>query len=784
MADTMRVDLLYRPLRIGWAVQENDMNAFRQAVRYSYALWGGRFNPILIVDRDLEARQMVELFRLDFIWPLGDSQVVRDFPKKFPHLITPIFGSSIFVKDARWRSFSYVLDIANAISHWHTKPEWRYLKDQGVRAYQWDQGDPLSDVFLMQLGAFPAIEEIGVDYSAMVAEYAGSEMLDLKMQAPIPSDVAKHPGMAAIGRFGIERHHTVQAGWNAPGFFVGDASDPNDLVTFWNIRACDIPLWFIDPSCLGRYAELVPEWQRTLQSMVEPRRSEWDRRLGLWSRRDIDPAKRPFEEMHLTRCRVSDDFWAGGAVSPPVMYFGHASTLGVIGESKGAPRVNFALTDKPFDDDSHFHQQHLVASISLVGGLYDDEHHTFDVPYVPELNEFYARAMHFRYDRFRAEPERVGIVIGAADHDSFLIAMPVADLMQRLFSMAGFDSALSSSGRVVRQLLTQLGGLQGARIFKIPGVRQLLKTFGPRDTFTSRMAFDAIADKRPAGSSSTFAAHTGLFLGPRPVNSNLTPPDVFTFMVDKGLFRMGVDLDCQKCGMPSWVAIDVLKQQMICELCGDGHDVTRQLIAGTWRFRRSGVLGTERNSLGAVPVALTLQQLDTTLGHGLRRSAYSPSLDLTPMAAQELPRCEVDLVWLMIGHFPERASLIFAECKDQGPIKPEDFQRDVDNLRRVANAFPKHRFETYFLFVKLAPFTPEEIAIAGTLNEPYRPRVILLTADELEPYFIFERLKTQHGIDGYAGSAKDLAEVMARCYYAHADPFNEPVVATPTGSAD
>lgn len=766
MADTLRVDLSYRPLRIGWAVREGDMTAIRQAVRYSHALWGGRFNPILVVDREEEARHLVELFRLDLIWPVGDSQEVKDFPKKFPHLIPPFHGESIFIKDTQWRSFAHVLDISNAISHWHSKPEWKFFKDQGVRAYKWQQDDPLADVFLMRFGAYPSPDEVGVDYVEMVADVVELTTHELAPQSRISADVTEHPGFAAIGRFGIERHYTVRAGWDTPGFFVGNAADPDDLVCYWNIGACDIPLWFVDPAVLDRYAELIPEWEHTLQRMVEHRRHEWDRRLGVWSRQDIDAAAQPFEGMQLMRCRVQDHFWAGGTVSPPVMHFGQASTLGVMGESNGVPRVNFALADKPFNDDSHFHNQHLVASISFIGGLYGDEQHTFNVPYVPELNEFYARTMHFHYDKLRVEPERLGLVIDAADHDSFLTAMPVADLMRRIFSMAGFDSSLSNSGRIVRQLLTQLGGLQGARVFKIPGARQLLKKYGPRDTFSRDMARDTIVGKTPEHPNGTFAAHTDLFPGSRPIHTKLTPPDVFTFMVDKGLFRMGVDLDCPKCGMSSWVALDVLKQQMTCELCGHHHDATRQLIAATWRFRRSGVLGAERNAQGAVPVALTLQQLGTALYGALRHSVYSVSLDLKPRAAPALPSCEVDFVWLMAGHYPDRATVILAECKDQGPIKPEDFQRDVDNLRRVADAFPKHRFETYLLFVKLAPFTDDEIAMAGTLNEPYRHRVILLTARELEPYHIFERLKAEHGIDSYAGSAKELAQVTARLYYA------------------
>lgn len=41
MTDTLRVDVHYRPLRIGWAVRDGDIEAIRQAIRYSHALWGG-----------------------------------------------------------------------------------------------------------------------------------------------------------------------------------------------------------------------------------------------------------------------------------------------------------------------------------------------------------------------------------------------------------------------------------------------------------------------------------------------------------------------------------------------------------------------------------------------------------------------------------------------------------------------------------------------------------------------------------------------------------------------
>lgn len=87
--ETVRVDICYRPLRIGWAIGVGDMDSFRAAARVSFALWGGRFNPIIVVDQQEHAGDLIDVFRVDVILPLGDSEKVKSFPKKFPYLITP-----------------------------------------------------------------------------------------------------------------------------------------------------------------------------------------------------------------------------------------------------------------------------------------------------------------------------------------------------------------------------------------------------------------------------------------------------------------------------------------------------------------------------------------------------------------------------------------------------------------------------------------------------------------------------------------------------------------------
>ena len=141
-----------------------------------------------------------------------------------------------------------------------------------------------------------------------------------------------------------------------------------------------------------------------------------------------------------------------------------------------------------------------------------------------------------------------------------------------------------------------------------------------------------------------------------------------------------------------------------------------------------------------------------------------------------MPPCEIDFVWLTTGRFPEKVEIILGECKDrgrsQGGAQGADTitQGDIDRLGAVADALPDDRFEAYILLAKLNPFTPGEIAAAGTLNKPFHRRVILLTADELEPWHIYDRVREELRSHAHAGSAAQLANMTAAQYFQAQQP--------------
>lgn len=783
--DTVRVNICYRPLRICWAINAGDRGAFRAAVSLSNTMWGGRYNPIVVADRAEEAANIAEMFRADFIVPIGTSAALDAFKGRFSHLISPLFSPELFTGTMHEEPRAQILDIHNVLVQLSNSPALDSIKERGLRLYSWEPDDPLADVLLMHLGAYPNVAETRIDYRDLVTRATDASEHPLAKDAALPADLFEHPSIAYLSRHALHRHYGIQSHWDFSGFYLGDTGNVDDLVNCWNIRATDTAVLFVDRHHLDRYQHIIPAWSKITSESISRRKFDHQRGLAVWTQQQSMPTNQAEHEAYLAQLKavfgegpftlpgVAPLSWNGGNLKAPMMILGETTQLGVLGAEAGnAPRLSFSLGDKPYYSDIWFHSQHLVASLSFIGGLYGDDLHTLDPPYIPELNEFYARSMHFEYNKLRIEPERIGLVIDANDSDAFIRALPVADLVERIFKLVGFTARPSSAGLITRQIITQLRGLRGGIVFKIPGVRRLLKTYGPTDPFTRKSALSLIGGKDPDNPGASFKDHEDLFIEARPLDTKLTASDTFTYLVDRGLFRVGSQLSCPHCRMSSWIPLDTLKQRVTCEMCGREFDATRQLVNAEWHYRRSGLLGIERNSQGAVPVILTLQQLENNLGHGFRHHHYSTSLDLKP-AAPDKPTCEVDFVWLVNeGGRTDKVTVILGECKDRGStkngVRSNDTidANDIANLKAVADSFPAQRFEVFVLLAKLSAFTDAEVVVARTLNDRWHKRVILLSVRELEQaWSVYKRTEIELNMKLREGSAEDLAISTAAIYF-------------------
>jgi hypothetical protein len=765
--ETARVDIVYRPLRVAFAVHSSDLDGVRAAVKYCHCLWGGRFNPIILVDRP-EAHRLMELFQPDIVTSVGAHVDLAEFIKRYAFLRNSGVPPTLFYPPhASREGIATVLDVRNLMVHRRDDPDWKAMIEHGIRVATWDGVDPLADVFLMQFGQYPTQDLVGIDYRASLDQATQAINLPIPNEGVLPIELMRHPGISHLSRYDLTPHHSGRARWDYPGFYAGHATDVDDLVTFWNLRACGIQMAWHDLDHHGRFDLVKAEHEANVRTRLAGQ-DDFHNRPVVWFRDTNSEATAAlFGDGEFSFCGVSETSWNGFNITPAKMHFDTESALAVIGGQGQLPHLSFALRDRPFSADPWFYQQHLAASLSVIGARGDGSNYTFAPPCVPELNEFAGRAMIWRYDHLRLEPGSISVIIGAAEVDLRLNAMGVPALIERTFALAGFEAKLSGSGLIARQLITSMGGVDGVRAFKIPGVRKLIKSFGPTHSFSKKDAINKISSRDPE-TGSAFSDHRRLYVEPRKTG-DLQPPMVFTHLVEKGLFRIGADLRCPTCHLSSWTPLDNLKQKASCSLCGADFDATRQLVDEKFAYRRTGVLGVEKNAAGSIPVAMVLQQLHVNLSGTFQTDGYGTSYDLRPLdTASGLPVCETDSV--VLTHEPRslKPVVIVGECKDAGGTIDAN---DVDHLRAVADAFPKERFVVYIMLAKLSAFTAAEIELAKSLNTEFSRRVILLSHQELEPYHLYERRKDVAEI--YASSAFDMAEATSRIYFEPSDVATE-----------
>lgn len=757
--ETLSITVRYRPIRIGWCVRNNDFTALRESWQLSATMWGGRYNPIIPVDDPDYARALVELFRVDVLWPLSNDETVKSFIDAFPHLPNPFLHDRLFVSNGNGTQSATILDIFQPIhrlydEHFKNNPKPEFK----VALYDWAEDDPLSDIWTATFGAVPSKQITGTDYTKLIEEYLEVERFTIGTSDPWPVNTNNRCTLFGLGRSDMQRHYSVINYWGHPGFYLGSSDDFDDLVNYWNLRATDTHILFFDERHADRFDGIRLAWLESLRARPKGR-FESDDAIAIWSKERNEQRDLSAFGKGLRICTADHGVWNGLNVKAPYMYFSEGPSLANIGTSFGKQRVSFQLPPKPFTEDRGSHNQHLVISLDMGIGLFGNERSTLTTPYIPELNEFYGRNYYFEWDKARVEPEGLGIIAHASRSDLSIDAIDVNLLIEQIFRVAGIASTPSKPGLIASRLIQQMGGLQKCRPFKIRGVRDLIENFGPDKSFTRSGGIQTIRAKDTATGQIGFTLYEDLFIEERKFHTKLTPDAVLSYLLKKFVFRAGLEFDCPNCRLEFWAALDNLSTEIACAFCGHQFNITPHLNhRGDWRFRRSGLFGRDDNQEGAIPVMLMLQQLDTTFSS--REMLFTTAMNLKPDSAK-INKCETDFVVVGPKHHDRRIQIAIGECKTRKSITEDD----IAKLKAVAEAFPSERFEVFVILAKLAEFTSDEIQHAAALNDKFHRRAILLTARELEPYHLYDRTSEEFGIDRIAVSFEDMANITYQIYF-------------------
>lgn len=759
----LSLTIRYRPVRIGWCVEQGNWDDLRTALRLTHIFWGGKFNPIIPVGT-ASAEHLARQFRVDVLFPINGSPEVVEFTKGSQALPWPLLENELALG---YRTPNF-LDISHPLSkiarelRLHARAQ--RFEDAPPQAFEssnyvivrWDDDDPLADVLLATFGGFPPLAQTRRDYETFFLTNVEAFAYKARRGEPLPAQLIDRWSIADISAADLDWDRVPAR--STTGFYAGKVSEFEDLINYWNLRASDLNVIFLDPSHAERMkqirsahvGDILKRYEANQQQVRGYASVGWDKvKIPIWSRSQDIVAALEFSKDDVPHYRGIEGFAIGVDVKPPLHFFQRKSVLGSVADRYGRPALSFQLPEKPFEPPE-FSDEHFIVSLRLPSED-PDEWSTFWTPYIPSLNRWYGRQILFSGREARVEIDGIGIVSPVTSENITVTPLNKMELAKKLFESAGIDATPSDPGRIAARLISQLGGLSGCRVLKIAGVRNLIRQYGPLHEFTRTQAICLIGNADPQTHRPRFEEYENLFIEERDFSKKLKPEDAFLYLLSRGVFRVGITLKCTLCELPFWISLDAAATEVTCEMCGGRFNVLRQLKTRDWRYRRSGIFGSDNHQEGSIPVALTLHQLQAHFYSIGGRSLFLPNMKLEPAKA-EIPPCETDI--FIATQEGEDTLLAIGECKDAGGSITKE---DATKMGAVADALSKSGLHCYIIFAKTAAFTAEEVESCRLANQPGQMRVIMLSDRELEPQGIYTKASEIFEIRRHGSRMHDMA---------------------------
>ena len=709
MAST-NVRVAYRPVRVGFLLRAGSRDDVRAAARLATVLWGGVYHALLPVEDVEQARQLVARFRPDILHPVVADERLAEVVAACPYLAWPR-NLEYFEGFEPHEGELPFLDVRPAMGAIYA--ELRLQRASPWVRPTWDDGE-----FASLLGVLYGEYEDG-EFTEWYLRALRAGQLDAGQLPPGIHWTRTPLGATA---YALEPPFPP-GGLSSDGIVLGDARDANDLALFWNLRATGADVVFcprddVPPLHAAAAAHIE-------QLLAVPRR-EIDRGIELWSTSEWpldyvlpDRVAAALGDHQRVLAHLNWRTFRQPLNVPQLVAVEEVSVLGALeDDGYGNARVSLALPPMPFEGAGpELFQEQLLVRVSLL--VDRDETHTLRLPYLPDLNDWHDRELTVVRSGVRIEVEGVAAFVTPRDSSLSLRLPRRADVVRQIFARAGIEATPSAAGRAVDVIRDQLGGLQGSRLLRAPGVRKLLRTPKWRNWET---------------------AHAEIARGGLPDQRNQTPADVLETLLARGALVAGLKLQCPSCRVRERYALDQLGEEMRCPRCRHTLASTPLLHDSIWEYAASGFFADE-GAHGAVPVLLTMMRLvhDATF----ERSIVS-SHDLRGDGIN----CESDLL-VLEQHHDGRLAVAVSECKDAGAID----QLDLDNLALVAERLRASGVECYLIFTTLRDeFSEEEIgrfrvyrdAIAdqwshdtSNLESWRRPAPILLTPRELGQWELY-----------------------------------------------
>ena len=712
-----------RPLRVGWLVRYGSFEDLQMAVALSTRVWGGEFNPIIPVGtggRLLGPK--VDRFGVDFLHPTSPDEalikVARDYSQR-----SGLASRSLLQERFAWSQFT-IADVSHLL---HDETPQRRPASTPWYTFSWHSADPLGHALALIVGSHRLPIEVRPDTEAMYQTSLAPQHIAIPLHGELPAEIGDRATPLSLTVAGL--FYPYPMGYPSVSLYVGDHLAFDDLISFWNLRACGLAILFISGIETQRWRRMIDS---QIARYVAIRDKDMRARFCVWTapgRAIPDAIRNALASHDVNECAVppntlpdelgrldsrtsEDDLNLQGILSDQGPDGGQVNVM------------NFQL---PFrcpraDEDVLWHDQEIVVDLHTPPGVMTIDDLAILPPQHRGSDRWYSTAM--RLSR--------GILSGGLYCRTYhtlmspgiaFKALSFSRIVAQYLSHVGVSIRRSQAGVIARSMVDRLGGLLSAGILRSPAVRALLACF-ERKAVHSTQFLQMRIQKAPASSD----PHANILAGAGlRVAGGMDPSrSILRHLVEHRVLRPRLRLQCPICNARRLVSAQQLRERMQCLICGAeivlGLDTS---LIRNWWYSLDGPFRVRKKQQGSIPVILTLLQLRTMLWAS--HIWYEYSLEIRGHAGDVMR--EIDFLLFAVDPWG-RPQFVFGECRGAG--HDDTFPPRIATLVRLCRKFRRAGFDSFLCYSTLGTNLSQLETETLTRLMKRGIKVIIRTGPELE----------------------------------------------------
>lgn len=679
MDGQLHTNITLKPLRFAFLVPASDRQSILDAIETSTLLWGGVWNPIIpIYKRTPEwtsrphrprpgAKQWLA-GHLDFFEP--DVLVLApDIEKPDGYGREDVIALGELHDSALKGEPRYGLSVHHLYQELFRK-RFRFVEHREPPPFV-IPGPTRSELHsAVTFGRLPADDETHID-ERYFADLFRAQPSAVDCEG-LESRLREH----AITPLGLTGAEVPRWFGGEPVILVYDHRKPSDLLAFWNVRACLNVVAAVPHAWIGRLEPL-------LKTIVESLNREPDERgmYGRWPRVVTAPGVSP-QDVHTAIEALAPELgenriWYDSYLELWDRRSGWGRFFGTVRrevasrfetlqiDSEGHARVPL-LRPGFIDEDALAWSESWANCVSFSTRWGGDDS---TIVFPPDASDVGALVSRMHTEGVRRV--RAGISYACRNYSTAThVDVPSGTkLICWWLQQRGWTASESGAGRLARQLLRVARGPRGVAHYCTRPILNAITTMqsSERNGLASKSellewlesddemdrAFGHTADRR------------------------------LERLIDRGILRVGLRVQCSVCGQRGWHALCDLDQTLTCPACLASFPFPEASPPNNeWMYRAYGPYSLPDHARGSFSVALAVGFF-FRLSH--LQCAYTLGLDIRRVSGGGDEHLEVDAtIVVQRDGSPNEGRVVLCECKSLGTFA----QVDIDRAHSLAKAFP------------------------------------------------------------------------------------------------